>query len=221
MNTFLIFFKWFLLVISILGIGGYITKVNKTPMSQVEVKKEKKNISSVITFTILIWIISFIVSPVKKDLTSDTSESIAGTEHIEKDTDYLNDTSNIEYMIESQLHTDTVKLNQVRKMNGDNEYGLDLIFDIDSKAVNKKNQINKVTYDILSEINQYDYSFYNEISFYYRTILLDKYGNEKDYLVGKVRFYKETLDKMNIENLNLNNIETVADKYWLFHVIDK
>lgn len=106
-------------------------------------------------------------------------------------------------------------------MQGDTSTSLDLILYIDPEAVMKKSQINITVYDILSAIKDYDYSKYAEIKFYYRTGLIDNLGNSKDVIVGKVNFSKETLDKMNMENLTSLTIENAADKYWLHNAIDK
>lgn len=44
--------------------------------------------------------------------------------------------------------------------------------------------------------------------------LVDKYGNSSDQIVLKVEFTRSTLDKINYENFDFNNIGDVADSYW-------
>ena len=43
--------------------------------------------------------------------------------------------------------------------------------------------------------------------------LTDQYGNEKNGEVLRVTMNRETLDKINFENFNIENIEQVADEY--------
>lgn len=44
--------------------------------------------------------------------------------------------------------------------------------------------------------------------------LVDKYGNSSEQIVLKVEFSRSTLDKINYDNFDFNNIEDIADSYW-------
>ncbi|GIO63594.1 hypothetical protein [Paenibacillus cineris] len=44
--------------------------------------------------------------------------------------------------------------------------------------------------------------------------LVDKYGNSSDQIVMKVEFSRATLDKINYDGFDFNNIGDVADSYW-------
>lgn len=217
MSTFLTFLKWFLLITSIVLFTNFIKKSSNNSFT----KQDNKNLSIIITLTIVIWFISFFITPtvtVEHNTNFSTSSSIEQTEN---KSDYLNDIENIEMLINNAIDKKDLTIREVRPMQGDNSISLDLILDIEPKAVMKKSQINITIYDILSAIKDYNYSKYSEIKFYYRTELIDNLGNSKDVIVGKVNFSKETLDKMNMENLTSLTIENSADKYWLHKAIDK
>ena len=217
MGTFLTFFKWFLLITSIVSLNNFIKKSSNNSFT----KQGNKNLSIIITLTIVVWFISFFITPtatVEHDNSISTSSTI---EQVENKSDYLNDIENIEILINNAIEKKDLTIREIRPMQGDTSTSLDLIIYIDPEAVMKKSQINITVYDILSAIKDYDYSKYAEIKFYYRTGLIDNLGNSKDVIVGKVNFSKETLDKMNMENLTSLTIENAADKYWLHNAIDK
>lgn len=44
--------------------------------------------------------------------------------------------------------------------------------------------------------------------------LVDKYGNSTNQNVLKVEFSRDTIDKINYDNFNIDNMESVADSYW-------
>ena len=217
MGTVLTFFKWFLLITSIVSLNNFIKKSSNNSFT----KQGNKNLLIIITLTIVVWFISFFITPtatVEHDNSISTSSTI---EQVENKSDYLNDIENIEILINNAIEKKDLTIREIRPMQGDTSTSLDLILDIDPEAVMKKSQINITVYDILSAIKDYDYSKYAEIKFYYRTGLIDNLGNSKDVIVGKVNFSKETLDKMNMENLTSLTIENAADKYWLHNAIDK
>lgn len=217
MGTVLTFFKWFLLITSIVSLNNFIKKSSNNSFT----KQGNKNLLIIITLTIVVWFISFFITPtatVEHDNSISTSSTI---EQVENKSDYLNDIENIEILINNAIEKKDLTIREIRPMQGDTSTSLDLILYIDPEAVMKKSQINITVYDILSAIKDYDYSKYAEIKFYYRTGLIDNLGNSKDVIVGKVNFSKETLDKMNMENLTSLTIENAADKYWLHNAIDK
>ncbi|MEG0675003.1 hypothetical protein [Vagococcus sp.] len=217
MGTVLTFFKWFLLITSIVSLNNFIKKSSNNSFT----KQGNKNLLIIITLTIVVWFISFFITPtatVEHDNSISTSSTI---EQVENKSDYLNDIENIEILINNAIEKKDLTIREIRPMQGDTSTSLDLIIYIDPEAVMKKSQINITVYDILSAIKDYDYSKYAEIKFYYRTGLIDNLGNSKDVIVGKVNFSKETLDKMNMENLTSLTIENAADKYWLHNAIDK
>lgn len=217
MGTVLTFFKWFLLITSIVSLNNFIKKSSNNSF----IKQGNKNLLIIITLTIVVWFISFFITPtatVEHDNSISTSSTI---EQAENKSDYLNDIENIEILINNAIEKKDLTIREIRPMQGDTSTSLDLILYIDPEAVMKKSQINITVYDILSAIKDYDYSKYAEIKFYYRTGLIDNLGNSKDVIVGKVNFSKETLDKMNMENLTSLIIENAADKYWLHNAIDK
>lgn len=45
--------------------------------------------------------------------------------------------------------------------------------------------------------------------------LVDQYGNVSDGSVMKVMLSRETIDKINFKNFNIDNLDAIADGYWL------
>ena len=43
------------------------------------------------------------------------------------------------------------------------------------------------------------------------TDMVDQYGNESNYEVISFSMFKETVDKINFDNISLENFESVAD----------
>ncbi|WP_240678707.1 hypothetical protein [Bacillus cereus] len=54
----------------------------------------------------------------------------------------------------------------------------------------------------------------SEITFFYKYPLVDAYGNEKKDNVMKLQFNRETLDKINYDNLLHDNLPKIANQYW-------
>lgn len=54
----------------------------------------------------------------------------------------------------------------------------------------------------------------SEITFFYKYPLVDAYGNEKKDNVMKVQFNRDTLDKINYDNLLHDNLPKIANQYW-------
>ncbi|MFK4417135.1 membrane-bound lytic murein transglycosylase [Bacillus sp. RC251] len=54
----------------------------------------------------------------------------------------------------------------------------------------------------------------SEITFFYKYPLVDAYGNEKKDNVMKIQLNRETLDKINYDNLLHDNLPKIANQYW-------
>ncbi|WP_257209116.1 hypothetical protein [Bacillus cereus] len=54
----------------------------------------------------------------------------------------------------------------------------------------------------------------SEITFFYKYPLVDAYGNEKKDNVMKLQFNRDTLDKINYDNLLHDNLPKIANEYW-------
>lgn len=52
---------------------------------------------------------------------------------------------------------------------------------------------------------------FDELNVYAETTLVDQYGNEDDSQVLSVRLSHETIDRINFDNFNVDNMESVAD----------
>ncbi|PFP97717.1 hypothetical protein COK06_13060 [Bacillus cereus] len=68
------------------------------------------------------------------------------------------------------------------------------------------------TISILKDIK--DEKEISEITFFYKYPLVDAYGNEKKDNVMKLQFNRETLDKINYDNLLHDNLPKIANQYW-------
>ncbi|WP_227255732.1 hypothetical protein [Bacillus thuringiensis] len=54
----------------------------------------------------------------------------------------------------------------------------------------------------------------SEITLFYKYPLVDAYGNEKKDNVMKLQFNRDTLDKVNYDNLLHDNLPKIANQYW-------
>lgn len=217
MGTILLVLKWFLLIISIISLLNFIKKSTNKQVSE----QENKNLSALITLTIIVWVIGFFIHPVNNVEQPKTKEKELSTEQVTRPSDFLNKPENVETLINESLDDKDVTLVEVRPIQDEDSVSLDLIFDVDPESFRKKLQINITMHEILSIIKEYDYSKYSGINFFYSTNLIDDLGNEKSVIVAKSKYSKETLDKMNIQNLTLVTIGNAADKYWIHPAIDK
>lgn len=68
--------------------------------------------------------------------------------------------------------------------------------------------------DIRDYLESVENEAFSEISFYFDTTLVDQYGNEEVQNVIDSIFTKETVDNINFENFNRENIPNVADYWW-------
>ncbi|PEL17641.1 hypothetical protein CN599_16370 [Bacillus wiedmannii] len=68
------------------------------------------------------------------------------------------------------------------------------------------------TISILKDIK--DEKQISEITFFYKYPLVDAYGNEKKDNVMKIQLNRETLDKINYDNLLHDNLPKIANQYW-------
>ncbi|MGG1167075.1 hypothetical protein [Bacillus mycoides] len=55
----------------------------------------------------------------------------------------------------------------------------------------------------------------SEIEFNYKYPMIDTYGNKSKDVVMKITLDRETLDKINYENLPRENLPIIAKKYWM------
>ncbi|MFE5392578.1 hypothetical protein [Bacillus thuringiensis] len=70
----------------------------------------------------------------------------------------------------------------------------------------------KNTIDILKELK--DEKNISEIEFNYKFPMIDTYGNKSKEIVMKITLDRETLDKINYDNLPKENLPIIAKKYW-------
>ncbi|WP_257130128.1 hypothetical protein [Bacillus thuringiensis] len=70
----------------------------------------------------------------------------------------------------------------------------------------------KNTIDILKELK--DEKNISEIEFNYKFPMIDTYGNKSKEIVMKITLDRETLDKINYDNLPKENLPILAKKYW-------
>ncbi|MEW9139145.1 hypothetical protein [Bacillus wiedmannii] len=61
----------------------------------------------------------------------------------------------------------------------------------------------------------------SEITFFYQFNLVDQYGNEKKENVMKIKFDRNTIDKINFKNFNHKNTPNIATDYWSHPALDK
>lgn len=88
------------------------------------------------------------------------------------------------------------------------------------KAKGKENLTNKLTvqgmfkniFDTLNELKDIGNL---SIDFNITYPLMDKYGNTTEEIVIKASYSNETRQKLNFDNLIFNNIDTVADEWWI------
>ena len=58
------------------------------------------------------------------------------------------------------------------------------------------------------------YESISEIRMYWSLPLVDSFGNTHDVNVMRIIFEKQTLDRINFDNFNWNNIPVIADDYF-------
>ncbi|OKO50511.1 hypothetical protein ABH17_029365 (plasmid) [Bacillus toyonensis] len=68
------------------------------------------------------------------------------------------------------------------------------------------------TISILKDLNKE--KEISEITFIYKYPMVDPNGNEKKDTVMKITLNRETLDKINFDNLLHDNLPKIANKYW-------
>lgn len=71
----------------------------------------------------------------------------------------------------------------------------------------------KNTIDILKELKSE--KNISEITFNYKFPMIDTYGNKSKEIVMKITLDRETLDKINYDNLPRENLPIIAKKYWM------
>ncbi len=99
----------------------------------------------------------------------------------------------------------------------DNTYGAILKTELTSNKTARKELLLK-TKDILKKLEDKDIEF---INIEWQVELIDKAGNSKYNPVMRLDFKKETLDKMNWDNIDFNNLKEIADDYWEHQTLAK
>ena len=74
-------------------------------------------------------------------------------------------------------------------------------------------------FNIMKEIH--DQKEIETLAFNITYPLTDKYGNASDQIVLKAEFSRATLDKIDYNNLNFENLGDVADSYWEHNALKK
>ncbi|MBC2149536.1 hypothetical protein [Listeria booriae] len=68
--------------------------------------------------------------------------------------------------------------------------------------------------EAISAVKAIDFSDYSNVRINVKYPFVDSYGNEDLAYVIKTSFSKDTLDKINTDNLLVKNIPTIADEFW-------
>ncbi|MGE6615089.1 hypothetical protein [Bacillus mycoides] len=61
----------------------------------------------------------------------------------------------------------------------------------------------------------------SEITFFWKSSLVDQYGNDKNETIMKINIDRTALDKINFKNFTYDNIPNVATQYWQHPAVDK
>ena len=69
--------------------------------------------------------------------------------------------------------------------------------------------------DLFEEVSKYEDITANDITIGWMMTLVDQYGNENDQPVLKVQLSKDKLAKINWKNFDYNNLENIADAYFV------
>ena len=98
-----------------------------------------------------------------------------------------------------------------------NNYKVVFKTDIMSGKTARKELLLK-TKDTLKKLEGKDIKY---INIEWQTELVDKLGNSEYNPVMRLDFKKETLDKINWDNIDFNNLKEIADDYWEHNSIVK
>lgn len=178
-------------------------------------KKEVKTKTgrNILIASIVIYIIALAIPNGDNEQTASNEEEADNkeeTEEVEEETDESN--------IEGKL-IDEVGEENVREV-GEVDSGINIVLDLKDNFTSNmmRDGANMEMVDVLQIVD--DGEVENVFINYYTT-LVDEYGNEEEESVITATFTRETMDKINYENISYSNIPNVADDYWMHPALEE